>query len=302
MNNQTLRGVLAILFWSTTVAFSRQVTGALGTWTGSALIYTSAGALAIALAALTPGRIQAMLRLPRKYLFGCGGLFTLYMVCLYLAIGAAATPAQVVVVGLINYLWPGLSLAFSVPLLRKKARPFLPVGILTALAGIILASWQPGANLGSSLGSSLGGSLLAGTGAQYLLALVAAVSWGLYSVLSRVWAGDHSEGAVPFFLLTSGLALALGRVFHPETSTWSLPVALTLIYMIIFPAMLAYSFWESAMRRGRIILVAALSNFTPLISTVISVTVLKAPAPAALWLGALLVFAGAAISKFSIPE
>lgn len=235
-----------------------------------------------------------MLRMPRLYLFGCGGLFTLYMICLYLAIGAATSPAQVVVVGLINYLWPGLSLAFSVPLLRKKARPLLPVGILTALAGIVLASWQPGVNLADSL--------RAGTGGQYLLALVAAVAWGLYSVLSRVWAGDHSEGAVPLFLLSSGLALALGRAFHPETSTWSLPVGLILVYMIIFPAMLAYSFWESAMRRGRIILVTALSNFTPLLSTVISVTVLRAPAPAALWLGALLVFTGAAISKFSIPE
>jgi drug/metabolite transporter (DMT)-like permease len=292
--DQTYLGILSILIWGSTVAFSRRLTGELGTWTASTLIYSGAGLLACLVAAFTPGRLAGMLRLPRRYLWGCGGLFVLYMVSLYLAIGTAANPPQVVVVGLINYLWPGLSLVFSVPLLHKKARPYLPLGILVSLGGVALASWQPGAALSDVLTPAALGT--------DLLALVAAVCWGLYSTLSRRWAGEHSEGAVPLFLLASGLVLGLGRIFSPETSHWSLQVGLELAYMIVFPAMLAYGFWDSAVRRGRIVLLASLSYFIPLLSTAITVVVLGVPAQPVLWLAALLVFAGAVICKLSVDE
>jgi len=292
--DQTYLGILSILIWAGTVAISRRLTAELGTWTASALIYTAAGILACLVAAFTPGRLAGMLRLPRRYLWGCGGLFVLYMVSLYLAIGMAANPAQVVVVGLINYLWPGLSLVFAVPLLGHKARPFLPLGILVSLGGVALASWQPGAPLADLLTPA---ALV-----PDLLALTAAVCWGLYSTLSRRWAAENTRGAVPLFLLASGLVLSLGRAVNPETSHWSLPVGFALAYMIVFPAMLAYDFWDSAVRRGRMILLASLSYFIPLLSTVITVTLLGVPAQPTLWLAALLVFAGAVVCKGSMVE
>lgn len=290
----TYLGVLAILLWSSTVAFSRRLTGDLGTWSAAALIYTGAGLLAMVAAAFTPGRLREMLRLPRAYLLGCGGLFVLYMISLYLAVGTAANSTQVVVVGLINYLWPALSLLFSVPLLKKQANPLLPLGIVISLAGIGLASWQPGLQLADLLSAA--------TLWPYLLALVAAVCWGLYSNLSRRWAGESTQGAVPFFLLASGLALSVGRALTPETSHWSPQTGLELGYMIVFPAMLAYNFWDSAVRRGRMILVVTLSYFTPLLSTLLTVLLLGAPAQGTFWLAALLVFAGALVCKVSIRE
>lgn len=293
IKDQTYLGVLAILIWSSTVAFSRRLTGELGTWTAAALIYGLAGLLACLTAALTRGRWGAMLRLPRRYLLGCGALFVLYMLTLYAAIGSAAGPSQVVVVGLINYLWPAFSLAFSLPLLKKKARFTLPLGILAALAGTGLASWQAGTGLGDLFGVSLWPDLLA---------LAAALCWGLYSNLSRVWAGESETGAVPLFLLASGLVLGLARLAHPEQPHWSPETGLMLAYMAVFPAMLAYSFWDSAVRRGRIILVATLSYFTPLLSTCVTVLVLGAPAPPTLWLAALLVFGGALLCKVSIID
>jgi drug/metabolite transporter (DMT)-like permease len=290
----TYLGVAAILLWSSTVAFSRRLTGDLGTWSAAALIYGGAGLLAVGAAALRRGRLQEMLRLPRAYLLGCGGLFVTYMVCLYLAVGTAANPSQVVVVGLINYLWPALSLVFSVPLLKKQAKPLLPVGIIISLGGIGLASWQPGMQPGELLNGA--------TLWPYLLALLAAVCWGLYSNLSRRWAGESSQGATPFFLLASGLALGLGRALTPEVSHWSLQTGLELGYMMVFPAMLAYGFWDSAVRRGRIILIATLSYFTPLLSTLLTVLLLGAPAQGSLWLAAVLVLSGALVCKVSIRE
>jgi drug/metabolite transporter (DMT)-like permease len=234
-----------------------------------------------------------LLRLPRAYLLGCGGLFVLYNVALYRAVALAANPSQVVVVGLINYLWPGLSLVFALPLLGKKARPFLPLGILVALAGILLSSWQPGLDWAAGLSAAA---------EPYLWALVAAVSWALYSNLSRRWAGESSTGAVPLFLLVSGLLLGLCRLFTPEQSHWSPQTGLMLAYMAVFPAFLAYSFWDQAVRRGRIILVASLSYLTPLLSTLITVLVLGVPPTPLLGLAALLVFAGAVVCKVSVID
>ena len=235
-----------------------------------------------------------MLKLPRIYVFGCGTLFVIYITALYLAVGLASSRIQVLTVGLINYLWPGLSLVFSVPLLGRKARAALPVGILIALAGIWLANT-------SGTGLSLQALALDRDAlAPYSLALVAAVSWGLYSNLSRRWAGESEAGAVPLFLLASGALLALLRLFAPETSHWSGQAVIEVIYMALFPGMLAYVLWDIAVRKGEFILITSLSYLTPLLSTIVSTLILKVSPGPTLWLGAGLVIAGAWICNTSI--
>lgn len=292
----TLLGLIAILLWSTTIAFSRSLTEQLGTLTAAMLIYLLAGMIGIIFTVSRAGGLAQVRQLPRLYLVGCGALFVIYMVALYLAVGLASSRVQVLVVGLINYLWPGLSLVFSIPLLHQKARPALILGILLALAGVGLAttsandvSWQ--ALISEKI------SLL-----PYVLALVAAVSWGLYSNLSRRWAAGNDSGAVPFFLLASGLVLTALRLLNVETSHWSVLTGIELVYMSIFPGMLAYILWDIAVRKGEIVLVASLSYMTPLLSTLFSALVLNVKPGAALWLGAGLVIAGAVLCKWSVYE
>ena len=41
----TMGGVLAIVLWSTTIAFSRSIAEQLGTFTGAAVVYLAAGLL-----------------------------------------------------------------------------------------------------------------------------------------------------------------------------------------------------------------------------------------------------------------
>jgi drug/metabolite transporter (DMT)-like permease len=292
----TILGVIAILFWSTTIAFSRSLTEQLGTFTASSLIYLTAGLIGIGYSALRPGWFSSLRSLPTIYIAGCGGLFVLYIVCLYLAIGYAATRSDVLAVGLINYLWPGLSLVFSIPILGKRGSIFLPLGILIALSGIWLATAgtqsMPAGGFFSSIGSI----------APYLLALVAAIAWGLYTNFSRKWAGDHDEGAVPLFLLASGAFLACIRIFYPETTTWTVQAGFQLAYMALFPGMLAYVFWDLAVRKGNIILLASLSYITPLLSTMISAVLLKTLPGPMVWLGSVLVIAGAVICKLSVSD
>jgi len=293
MNRATISGILAVLFWSSTIAFSRILTESLGIYTTGALIYTLGGLLGLVVASRTPGGLIHMLRMPPGYLLVCGGLFVGYMVFLYLAIGLAHNHAQVIAVGLANYLWPSLILLFSIPVLGKRARLWLLPGIGMALAGTWIATTQSQESL---LPDLLGPAIL-----PVLLAVGAAIFWGLYSTLARKWASEQGS-AVPLFLLASGLVFLLMRFVIGEPWQWNVELLLPLVYMIIFPAWLGYLLWDIAMRRGDMTLVTSFSYFTPLFSTLISLLILQVVPSPLLGLAALLVTAGAVVSKLSILE
>ena len=107
---------------------------------------------------------------------------------------------------------------------------------------------------------------------------------------------------MPLFLLASGVVLGMFRLFIPEQSDWTIRAGIELVYMALFPAMLAYVLWDIAVRNGEIILIASLSYLTPLLSTLVSALVLQVRPGIGLWFGALLVMGGALLSKISIRE
>ena len=296
MNKNTLAGVVAILFWSTNVAFSRSLAEQLGVLTAGTIMFLLGGLLSLGYQARRERGLGFLRRSSRKYLLGCGVIFVTNVVTLELAVGLATSRTQTIIVGLINYLWPALSLVLAPVFLKKKVKPFLAVGLLLALGGMYLASTQ-GQVLNPGEVLSQPGTLVA-----YGLALIAAVTWGLYSNLSKKWAGDQDTGSVPLFLLASGLLMGLFRLFIPETSVPSPAAPWEMAYMIIFPTILAYIFWDAAMRKGQMILVVSLSYFIPLFSTVISSIGLGvAPGPE-LWLAAGLIIAGALVCKSAVAE
>ena len=292
-NGYTLLGVLAILFWSSTIGFSRQLAEQLGALTAGCIIHTTAGLLGILILVMRGYRTHLLpvLHLPRRYLLGCGALMVAYLILLYLSLGLAQNHSQVIVVGLINYLWPTLTLLFSLPILGHKANAWLPVGSLLALVGIGIAVFG---------GQEIAWADLRGAWLPYLLVFAAAVCWSLYTNLAKRWLGEGDANGVALFLLAGGLGLGLMRLFSPETSTWSPTTFAILAYMILCPAFLAYTFWDLGTRKGKMIFLAALSYFTPLLSTITSVLVLQAPTSPGLWLAAGLIIAGAALSQASM--
>jgi drug/metabolite transporter (DMT)-like permease len=292
-NGYTLLGVLAILFWSSTIGFSRQLTEQIGALTAGAIIHTAAGLLGIAVMLIRrPGVTRLpMMQLPRRYLLGCGALMVVYIILLYLSLGLAQNHSQVIVVGLINYLWPTLTLLFSLPILGHKANAWLGVGTMLALAGIGIAVFS---------GQEIAWADLRGAWLPYLLIFAAAVCWSLYTNLAKRWLGDGDTNGVALFLLAGGLALGILRLFSSETAAWSPATFAILAYMILCPAFLAYTFWDLGTRKGKMIFLAALSYFTPLLSTILSVLVLQAPTSPGLWLSAGLIIAGAILSQASI--
>jgi drug/metabolite transporter (DMT)-like permease len=292
----TVLGVVAIGFWSSTVAVSRILTETLGTFTAAASTFLTAGVIGCSFL-LVSGRFRQALCAPTRYLLVCGGLFLVYVVSFYAAMGLSINRQQAIEVGVINYLWPAATLVFSVPVLRKRAGVLLVPGAVIAFAGVALAMSQAAPFSWEVLAHSLRSNPL-----PYLLSFVAAITWGLYSTLSRRLAADEPAGSVVLFIAGTGLALLAARMFFREQTAWSPRAVGALCYMALGPALLAYSFWDTAMRRGNIILVAALSYLTPLLSVLVSGLFLDVKIGASLLVAALLVILGAVVCKVSIVE
>ncbi len=216
----TALGILAILIWSTSFAFGRSIMEQLGTFGGAACIYLLGGVLGCGMAALQ-GRLAGVQRMPRSYLVVCGGLFVAYIVTVQTGIGLARDRQQAVEVILLNYLWPGLTMALSVPIQRRRARWWLGPGVLLGIGG---------AMLGVASGRGISGwQMLDNLRTQpwpYVLGVAAALSWALYSNLSRRLAGDGQASGVPVFLLASGAAMGVLWLFASEPMHWGLRVEL----------------------------------------------------------------------------
>jgi drug/metabolite transporter (DMT)-like permease len=289
----TALGIVAIVFWSSSVAVLRSATEKLGIFTASSAIYLSAAAMSLALAALRPGALRALVRLPRTYLLVCGGLFTLHLTCLSLALGLASDRYAAIVVGIINYLWPALTLVFAVPILKRKARWMVVPGMLLAFAGSALAP-SGGLNISVFL-ENLDANLV-----PYLCALVAAFAWGLYSNFSKRL-GTAGSG-VPLFLIFAGALLGVISRLRGEESQWCAAAGWEIAYMALCPAALGYLFWDRGVRKGNLVLLATLSYFIPVCSTIVSAAYLRVALGAEVWAACALVTVGALVCNFSFRE
>ena len=131
------------------------------------------------------------------------------------------------------------------------------------------------------------------------LGLLAAVTWALYSTLSRRWGTPESGGAVQLFLLATGLAFGVLGLIQGGGGPWS-GRAVAEVAALAVATSLAYFFWDVAMRRGDLVLVTAWSYLTPLLSTAVSCLLLGVVPGLTLWLGCLAVVAGSFVSWRSI--
>jgi len=291
LDRDTILGLAAILLWSATVALARSLAERLGPLTAGAAVYLGAGACLGGQLLATERSFRALRGLPRRYVWGCGALFVLYTLTLFLALGLAADRRQTLEVGLLNYLWPALTILFSLVLLGRRASLALIPGTLLALYGIVLVLTPDTAVSGGALAAGFRSN----PGA-YGLGIVAAVTWALYSNLTRRWAEpDTGAGAVLLFVLATGLAFWLLRLLRPESGAWGIRAAAEAAVLALATA-LAYVFWDRAMRAGDVVLVASCSYLTPFFSTVVSSLYLGVWPGASLWLGCGLIIAGSLVS------
>jgi len=302
------------LAWSTSFAASKDLMNHLGVFLAPAIGYTTSGIFSLLLL-IRRGQLRSVFSLPKNYLWICGGLFVLYMLALYVAVGLSPEPKEMVEVSILNYLWPGLTLVFSIPILKNRWRPFILIpGVLIAFLGIYFTM------LGD-VEQSLAGVVVAG--GRFLdkamthkfifsLGLVAAVTWALYSNLVRKFAANVKGDAVVLFLLVSGLCFwgcwglqEAGVIFQSTVKPHILfdgKTALEMLYVILIPSLAAYTAWEYGMRKGQATLITTVSYFTPLMSAMISCFWFDLQVTWTLVAGCVLVIVGASLSKFGVIE
>ncbi|MFW8635758.1 DMT family transporter [Cribrihabitans pelagius] len=277
----TATGFIAVLLWSL-LALLTVGSEPAPPLLLNALCFTIGGTLGLIWTAAA-GKLGQLRAVPMKvYAFGTVGLFgyhALYFSALRLAPAAEA--------GLIAYLWPLLIVLFS--------------GLLPG------ERLKPGHLIGAALGFGGAATIISGGGegfqAQYLpgygLALLCALTWSSYSVLSRR-VGHAPTSSVAVFCLATAAA-SWGLHFALEDTVWpagTLGWGATLL-LGLGPVGLAFYVWDIGVKQGDIQMLGTSSYAAPLLSTLILVLAGIATASWSLALAAALITFGALVAARS---
>ncbi|MFW5406355.1 aromatic amino acid DMT transporter YddG [Pectobacterium brasiliense] len=283
----TLTGLLAIVLWSTSVGLIRSLTEALGPIGGAAMIYSTSTLCLLAFYGFP--RIKT---LPRVYLFAGGAMFVCYEIFLSLSIGLADSRMQAIEIGMINYLWPSLTVFFSLFINQQKSRFLLWPGLALSLGGIVWimkgeSDWTPELLWNNILANPL----------AYSLAFSAALTWALYCNITRRY-GQGKSGVSLFFFVAS-LLLWVQYAFSAEGAiSLTLPSSLQLLFMGTSTA-LAYSVWNIGIQHGNLTLLATASYFTPVLSTLLAALWLNITPAISFWQGVVMVTAGSLLCWYA---
>lgn len=300
--NATVLGILAIALWSTSVAFTRKVAEHTGTLNMAFFNMLCAGLFLFLLLLLIPRMnfFSKLKNLPKSYYYKAGSFLVMYMVFFYIAVGHADSREAVIVIGIINYLWPGLSFLFGACLLKKRTRYGLLIpGIILAFGGTFVAILKGYGLTLKDIAGAFSGNLV-----PYLFAFIAAVCWAIYSNLTGEFEDKDDIVALPVLFMVSALVILVIQLLIGETPRLVLSGVqyLEFAYFFIFPTALGYQFWDIAMKqkvRKKKDLVKALSYLIPLPSTLITGYYLKVEIGLWFWLAAILVAVGAFLSWLS---
>ncbi|MGQ7745513.1 aromatic amino acid DMT transporter YddG [Pectobacterium brasiliense] len=283
----TLTGLLAIVLWSTSVGLIRSLTEALDPIGGAAMIYSTSTLCLLAFYGFP--RIKT---LPRVYLFAGGAMFVCYEIFLSLSIGLADSRMQAIEIGMINYLWPSLTVFFSLFINQQKSRFLLWPGLALSLGGIVWimkgeSDWTPELLWNNILANPL----------AYSLAFSAALTWALYCNITRRY-GQGKSGVSLFFFIAS-LVLWVQYAFSAEGAiSLTLPSSLQLLFMGTSTA-LAYSVWNIGIQHGNLTLLATASYFTPVLSTLLAALWLNITPAISFWQGVVMVTAGSLLCWYA---
>ena len=167
---------------------------------------------------------------------------------------AAMRSAPAIEVSLIAYLWPILIVVFSSFLPQEKLRWFHVLGALLGFGGVALLFVSKGA-FQIDPAHTLG----------YVFALLCAVIWSGYSVISR------KHKAVPMVLTGAfcGVTALLSLVCHLAFEKTVVPLSaewLPILALGVGPVGIAFFAWNYGMKHGSIKLLGTLSYLAPLIS------------------------------------
>lgn len=247
-------GILAIIMWGSLALFSILTTH-IPAFQLTAMAFFVASCIGLILLKKQNIKIIQLLKLPLKvWIIGVVGLFG-YHFFYFLAIKNA--PA--VEANLLNYLWPLLIVLFSAFLPNEKLKWFHILGALFGLVGAFL--------LVSKNGSfSFEVQYMWG----YIFALIAALTWSSYSVISRTLSHIPTYAVTGFCIVT----VILSSICHFIFEITVIPNQSELFGALMLglgPVGGAFYLWDYGVKNADIKLLGSISYFTPLLSTFILV-------------------------------
>ena len=283
----TVIGFTAILMWAA-LALLTKLSGPIPPFQLTAMSFTVAFFIGIATWVRDGGNPLAYLKLPKAvWALGITGLFGYHFFYFMALQNAPAVEAS-----LIAYLWPLLIVCFSALFPGERLRWFHVGG---AIAGFI------GAGLLITKGQSLSFDPRYTTG--YLSAIICALTWSSYSLLSRRF-GDIPTNAVGGFC---GVTAILAWLCHFIFESTVLPTGwqwIAILCLGLGPVGLAFFTWDYGVKHGDIKVLGALSYTAPLLSTILLIICGLAEATWSVWLACWLIVGGAflAIMDFFRPD
>lgn len=274
----TLLGFGAVLLWALLALFT-VATQPVSPFQLNAMTFAVATLAGLGWCAAR-GRLAVLRQVPLWVVaFGTLGLFGYH--ALYFSALRLAPPAEA---SLIAYLWPLFVVIFSGALLRETLRPGHLIGAVMGLAGAaVVMSGDAGFG---------GGTLSSGYG----LALLCALTWSLYSVVSRRLGKVPTEAVTLFCAATAILSVLLHLAFEetawPKVATGWLAVA----GLGLGPVGLAFFLWDVGVKHGDIRLLGTASYAAPVLSTLILVAAGITPASPRIVVSVLLITGGALVA------
>lgn len=279
-NAATSLGLLAILLWGTVVGLIRGVSENFGPIGGAALIYTVGSIVLVLLLGFPKLRT-----FPRSYLIVGSMLFVAYEICLSLSLGFAADRGQAIELGIVNYLWPCLTVVFAMLINGQRASIWVAPGILLSVCGIV---WVVGGAGGLSYERTVAN--VSSNPLSYGLAFSGAIIWAVYCNVTKRFA-DGKNGVALFFVLTAAVLWIKYAISSEPALAFTAPATIELC--VAGGAMASgYAFWNVGILRGNLTLLASASYFTPVFSTFFAALWLATPLTLSFWQGVAMVTAG----------
>lgn len=254
------------------------------------LLMTGLGLLVGSLISLPLSKFRlASWRVPLGTLaIGVYGLFG-YHFFLFAAL-KIAPPAQA---NLVNYLWPVLIVALTPIFLRGfKLNLWHLLAVLLGFTGAAIAILG-----GQSLGE-LATFFEADASLGYLFALIAAVIWSTYSLMTKRVAAFDTAAIGGFALVAGLLATGAHFIFEPAAALtgqdW-----LIIVLLGVGPLGGAFYLWDAAIKLGDTRRIGILAFLTPLISTALLLLVQGQALTIALAVATGLIVAAAVAGQFA---
>ncbi|MDX8445702.1 aromatic amino acid exporter YddG [Mesorhizobium captivum] len=283
MGRATLIGFSAVAMWAL-LALLTDASGQVPPFLLSAITFAIGTCVGLAARLVMPSPDKTRKVPPQVWLIGIAGLFGYHFFYFTALRNAPAVEAS-----LIAYLWPLLIVLGSALMPGERLAWNHVVGALLGLAGTFLIVTK-GGGLAFDARYAFG----------YTMAVVCALLWSSYSLLSRRFPSVPTSIVTWFCAATSVLSLACHLLLEKTVLPDGPGQWLAVVGLGLMPVGAAFYAWDIGVKRGNIQVLGAASYAAPLLSTLVLIAAGVAEPSPRILAACVLITGGAALAAKSL--